>query len=112
MMICNMKPQHQMTKDDLLKENIELRKYIDQLEGELAKQRDVFQSGTLDEIIEVYTEQAASEKKKDWGVPNPQKNKALFDMKDMYSDYRKRFGQKPATREVALNMKMILNQAS
>lgn len=112
MMICNMKPQHQMTKDDLLKENIELRKYIDKLEAELERQSDVFQTGSLTEIIEGHSEAAELENKQNRELANYEKRKVLYDMKSLYSGYRKRFGEKPATREVALNMKMILNQAS
>lgn len=114
--ILELKPQHEMTKEDLAKENIELRKYIDRLESEKNRTSDVFQDGTLSEIIDACKEQAQEENQKKQLMPVGSKRrsstnkKTMDDLMAQYSRYRKVFGEKPASKEVSLNMKVILQQ--
>lgn len=113
--ILELKPQHEMTREDLAKENIELRKYIDRLESEKNRTSDVFQDGTLSEIIDACKEQAQEENQKKQLMPVGSKRrssankKTMDDLMAQYSRYRKVFGEKPASKEVSLNMKVILN---
>jgi len=106
----NLKDQHLMTREDLIHENMELRKYIDKLETKLSQKEDVFQEGTLTDIIDGYR----AEDKIELNVPTIKKKttnkKSLDDMMMQYRKYRKVFGEKPSSKEISVNLKMLLNQ--
>lgn len=110
----NLKAQHQMTREDLIDENRKLRMYIDQLETRINNKIDVFQEGSLTEIIEACTVEARKEnqqKKTSFASQKTgKKNKSLEDLMEQYSKYRKVFGEKPASREVSINLKSIFDK--
>ena len=109
-----MKAQYQMTREDLIDENRKLRMYIDQLETKINNKIDVFQEGSLAEIIEACTLESRKEDQQK-GTSFASKrtgrnNKSLDDLIVQYSKYRKAFGEKPASREVSINLNSILNK--
>lgn len=109
-----MKAQYQMTREDLIDENRQLRMYIDRLETKINNKIDVFQEGSLTEIIEACTAEARKEnqqqKKPFLSQKSGKKNKSLEDLMEQYSKYRKVFGEKPASREVSINLKSIFHK--
>lgn len=101
-----LKPQWQMTKEDLVNENRELRIYIDKLERQLQQGADVFQSGNLEGIIngsKAECEQA--EKVLKQSVSNVMKG--FSDLMAQYKKYRQLTGEKPATKMIKINVNAL-----
>ena len=88
--------------------------YIDQLETKLNNKIDVFQEGSLTEIIEACTLESRKESQQKRtsfeSKRTGRNNKSLEDLMAQYSKYRKAFGEKPASREVSINLNSILNK--
>lgn len=101
-----LKPQWQMTKDDLVNENRELRIYIDKLERQLEQGADVFQSGSLESIISgSKVEREKEEKVLKQNVSNAMKS--ISDLMAQYKKYRQLTGEKPATKMIKINVNAL-----
>jgi len=82
-----MKPVYKLTREELILENIELRKQIDRLESKLNMQADVFDSRTLDKIIEDCKEAGNQEQKP--LMPFGTRKKQSGNLNDFMSSYKK-----------------------
>lgn len=101
-----LKPQWQMTKDDLVNENRELRIYIDKLERQLEQGADVFQSGSLESIISGSKVECEKEEKiLKQSVSNTMKS--ISDLMAQYKKYRQMIGEKPAPKTIKINVNAL-----
>ncbi len=101
-----LKPQWQMTKEDLVNENRELRIYIDKLERQLQQGADVFQSGSLESIISGSKVECEKEEKiLKQNVSNTMKS--ISDLMAQYKKYRQFTGEKPATKMIKINVNAL-----
>lgn len=80
-----MKPVYKMTREELILENIELRKQIDKLEAKMNMQADVFDQRTLDNIIAGFKE----EKQVQETISPFARKKKSGDNSDFMASYRK-----------------------
>ena len=106
----NLKPQHLMSKEDLTEENRMLRIYIDQLEKELESRADVFQAGTLTDVINEQKnicDNEVEQRPSFNGLKKSSNKMAIVELTLQYKKYRKVFGEKPASREIKLNLSAI-----
>lgn len=101
-----LKPQWQMTKEDLINENRELRIYIDKLERQLQQGADVFQSGSLESIINGSKEECEQEETRlKQSVSNTMKS--ISDLMSQYQKYRQLAGEKPAPKMIKVNVNTL-----
>lgn len=99
-----------MSKADLTEENRMLRMYIDQLEKELESRADVFQAGTLTDVINEQKnicDNEVEQRPAFNGLKKSSNKKAIDELTLQYKKYRKVFGEKPASREIKLNLSAI-----
>ena len=101
-----LKPQWQMTKEDLVNENRELRIYIDKLERQLQQGADVFQSGSLESIISGSKEECEQEEKVlKQSVSTAMKS--ISELMAQYKKYRQMAGEKPAPKTIKINVNAL-----
>lgn len=101
-----LKPQWQMTKEDLVNENRELRIYIDKLERQLQQGADVFQSGNLESIINGSKAECEQEERVlKQSVSNAMKS--ISELMAQYKKYRQMAGEKPAPKTIKVNVNAL-----
>ena len=101
-----LKPQWQMTKEDLVNENRELRIYIDKLERQLQQGADVFQSGSLESIISGSKEECEQEEQVLKQSFSGAMNK-FNDLMAQYKKYRQMTGEKTAPKMIKVNVNAL-----
>jgi len=100
-----------MTETELRGEVLELRAMVDFLQKENDPDYDVFSEGSLDDILNSCDWKSKYEKPEkktsSIGMKRTQ-SKMLENMRMQYSRYRKAFSEMTASREVLVNLNMIM----